>query len=300
MKKIGSGLSLIALLGMLQVPTSALAQINENELAFGKNARQGKTQIQLNLPAQFNYKTRAEILGMRSREVAKYPNLLKGSYVPFNPIWGAIEDGKPWWGLAGAGVYDSGAQSMLGFAEESRFIMNPYLLVAANPAATNIWHRSLITKKQIDDPGFPFFWLPESLVIDPQRPLGTVVYNISNWRDRCLKSGFLANASYIKKFSLVAYNARDFGYKYIFFNQEKSIGVVNDNPADEPVFIKQFIHCGGTCGCPGSCCNNMSPFIEEIDRLRITKLPARAVVYLWKEEPGEKQNPDLVFLLEFR
>lgn len=295
-------LGLIALLGLLQVPSSCLAQQNDNELAFGKNARaQGKVSIPINLPVQFNYKTRAEILGMRQKEVTKYPTLLKNPYTPYNPIWGAIEDGKPWWGLAGAAVFDSGPHSMMGFAEESRFMMNPYLLVAANPGATGIWHQQLITRKQIDDPKFPFFWQPESLVLDPSRPLGTVVYNLTDWTNKCRNSGLLKNPAFIKKFSLVAYNARDFGYNYIYFNPEKSIHVTNDNPTTEAVFIKQFIHCGGTCGCPTSCCNNMSPFIEEIDRLRINKLPARAVVYLWKEDPGEaKENPDLVFLLEFR
>jgi hypothetical protein len=75
---------------------------------------------------------------------------------------------------------------------------------------------------------------------------------------------------------------------------------LNENPTSEAVFIKQMLHCGGTCGCRTTCCNNMSPFMEEIDRLRITKIPARAVVYLWKEEPQDIQRPpDMTYLIEF-
>ncbi len=259
-----------------------------------------KVKIEISLPAHFNYKTREQILAMRTRQVMKYPGLLAANYEPYNPIWGAIEDKKPWWGLAGAAVYDSGSRSMLGFAEESRFVMNPYLLVAANPGVTGIWHRGLITERQINDPTFPFFWQPQSLTIDPAKSLGTVSYNLTEYNEKTHATGMLANQAFIKKFSLVAYNARDFGYNYIYFCQEKSINVVNDNPSFEASFIRQMIHCGGTCGCPGTCCNNMSPFMASIDRLHVSKLPARGVVYLWKEDPGDvSKAPDMVFLLEF-
>ncbi|MBX9690578.1 MAG: hypothetical protein K2X27_27935 [Candidatus Obscuribacterales bacterium] len=281
---------------------SVSAGAQENVLAIGKAAKGSTaTSIPLNLPVEFNYKTRAEILAMRSREVAKFPSLFNGKYIPNNSIFGAIEDAKPWWGTAGAAVFDSGDRSMLGPSEESRFVMNPYLLVAANPGALGIWNPGLFTKTQINDPSFPFFWQPSSLKIDPLRSLGTVSYNISEFQRKIHATKMLRMPVQINRFSLVAYNARDFGYKFIYFNPDKSINVLNDNPTTEAVFIRQFIHCGGTCGCSTTCCNNMSPFIEEIDRLRITRLPARAVVYLWKESPSSiKSNPDMVFLLEFR
>lgn len=291
----------LVLLLLLVCARSAFAQANG--LALGKESKAKEAMsIQLNLPVEFNYKTREAILNMRKREVAKYPMLLKSpDYTPSHPIFGAIEDGKPWWGLAGAGAFDSGPRSMLGFAEESRFVMNPFLLVAANPNATGIWNPALMTEKQMKDPAFPFFWMPESLAIDPQRAVGTVKYKISEYQKQIAQTGMLRGPVRVNRFSLVAYNARDFGLNYIYFNQGKSINVTNDNPTSEAVFIRQFIHCGGTCGCPGTCCNNMSPFIKEIDRLRINKLPARAVCYLFKEEPEspERAIPDMVFLLEF-
>jgi hypothetical protein len=292
---------ILALIAGLLAP-SVQAQENTNKFAVGRDAKvKNKVLIEVNYPVHFNYKKRDDILTMRSKEVAKHPELLHGTYTPYNPIWGAIEDGKPWWGTAGACVFDSGRRSMEGPAEESRFVMNPFLFVGANPGSTGIWNQAQFTQKQINDPAFPYFWQPESLEIDPQRAVGKVSYNITGYQSKILATGMLRGPAYINRFSLVAYNARDFGYKFIYFNQEKSIHVSNDHPTDEAVSIKQFIHCGGTCGCPGTCCNNMSPFTAEIDRLRLTKLPARAVVYLWREEPEKiDKNPDMVFLLEFR
>lgn len=291
----------ILALSLSAIASGAWAQENTNKFAVGRDAKtKEKVQIKVNYPVHFNYKKRDDILSMRAKEVAKHPELLHGDYTPFNPIWGAIEDAKPWWGTAGATVFDSGRRSMEGPSEESRFVMNPYLLVAANPGSTLIWNPALFTQKQINDPTFPYFWQPESLTIDPPKALGKVVYNISDYQSKILATKMLRGPAFVKRFSLVAYNARDFGYKFIYFNQEKSINVSNDHPTSEAVSIRQFIHCGGTCGCPGTCCNNMSPFTAEIDRLRLTKLPARAVVYLWKNEPEKiDQNPDMVFLIEF-
>src|SRR5579883_2214248 len=267
---------LLAIAAATALSSATFAQENTNKFAVGRDAKvKDKIQIPVNYPVEFDYKKRSEILEMRKKEVAKHPELLHGEYTPFNPIWGAIEDGKPWWGTAGACVFDSGRRSMEGPSEESRFVMNPFLLVAANPGSTLIWNQVLFTPTQINDPKFPYFWQPESLTIDPPKDLGRVVYNITDYQTKIFATKMLRGPAYIKRFSLVAYNARDFGYKFIYFNQAKSINVVNDNPTSEAVSIRQFIHCGGTCGCPGTCCNNMSPFIEEIDRLRLTKLPAR-------------------------
>lgn len=301
MQKILKPLFLVASL-ILAAAAPALAQTKASELSIGPTAKiKSRFSVPLNLPTQFNYKTRADILSMRKKEVDKFPGLLKSAYEPYNPIWGAIEDGKPWWGTAGACIFDSGKKSMIGPSEESRFVMNPYLLVAANPGVTGIWNPGAFSSKEMNDPSFPFFWQPEGLEIDPSRPIGVVKYNITKWHNDCIATNKLKGRVSIKRFSLVAYNARDFGFNYIYFNPEKSINVSNDIPTHDAAYIKQFIHCGGTCGCPTSCCNNMSPFMDEIDRLRITRLPARAVVYLWKEEPGDVQKaPDLVFLLEFR
>lgn len=289
-----------AILAVVSCTDACRANENSNRLAVGREAKTNKiVEVQLNFPVQFNYKSKSEILEMRSNELRKHPELIHGTYSPYEPIW-QMEDGKPWWGTAGAAVFDSGERSMEGPAEESRFVMNPFMLVGANSGSTLIWRSHLFTERQLNDPAFPYFWLPESLQIDPPQSFALLRYNISGFQRKIVNSGLLKAPVNVMKFSLVAYNARDFGYNFIYFDEAKSINVINENPTREAVKINQYIHCGGTCGCASTCCNNMSPFTREIDRLQLQKLPARAVVCLWKESPKDvEQRPDMYFLLEF-
>lgn len=278
----------------------AQAQQNPNALATGKYAKTRSTvNVAINPVANLNWKTKGEILSWRLRELQKYPQLVGGAYTPYTPIWILMEDKKPWWGVAGSCVWGKGQQSIEGPAEESRFILNPLLLVAADPATLLIWNRKQITAKDVCNPNFPFLWQPESLRYDPVHAMATAVYNVSNFQKNLLAHPALKMPMMIQNFSLVAYNARDFGYNYIYLDESKSINVRNDNPTQNAVCIRQMIHCGGTCGYPGGC-NNMSPFTPEIDRCRFMSLPARAYILLWRQAPAAvTAPPDMTFLLEF-
>lgn len=280
---------------------AAWTEENYNQLSTGKNAKSsGSVNIRLNLPTNLNWQTRKAVLGMRTQEINKYPQLLAVAYKPYEPIWGALEDNKPWWGTAGSCVWGKGPRSIQGPAEESRFIINPYLLVGANPGTLAIWNPNLITKKDVENPNFPFFWQPDSLKYNPARAFATATYNISAYQKQLAMSPALKVPAFIQQFSLVAYNAKDFGYNYIYLAENKSMNIMNDNHPSGATYIKQMIHCGGTCGYPGGC-NNMSPFMAEIDRVRFTQLPARATILLWKKAPQTVQDPaDMTFLLEFR
>lgn len=274
----------------------------ENSLAVGSAAKVPATlDVPLNGPAQFNWKKRAEILRLRQAAVGRTPQLLNGSYTPLDDVFEQIEDGKPWWGFAGECVFGRGLGSIQGFAEESRFVLNPFMLVACNPATLGIWNASKLSDRDLKDPKFPFYWMPESLRYSPRQQSAELTYNISNYlRDVMARPALATDAGQLRSFSLVAYNARDMGYKYIYLDAKKSKAVENDNHPKDAAFIRQFIHCGGTCGYPGDC-NNMSPYIAEIDRCRLNKLPARAVVYLWKERPDNVEaKPDFTYIITFK
>lgn len=238
---------------------------------------------------------------MRQQAVSRSAQLLRTPYDPHDKVFDQIEDNKPWWGMAGEAVYGRGMDSIKGLSEESRFVLNPFMLVACNPATLGIWNRSLLTERELNDPRFPFYWMPESLRYSPRSQSAELTYNISNYlRDVMSRKALAADASQLRQFSLVAYNARDMGYQYIYLDTRRSTAVENDNHPNEPTFISQFIHCGGTCGYPGNC-NNMSPFIREIDRCRLNKLPARAVIYLWKEQPESiGSKPDFTYIITFK
>jgi hypothetical protein len=273
-----------------------------NSLAVGSLSRAaGPVSVPLNGPAEFNWKKREEILNMRRAAIARTPQLLAHQYQPTEDIFEQVEDGKPWWGFAGECVYGKGMASIKGFAEESRFVLNPFMLVACNPATLGIWNTSKLNPDQMNDPRFPFYWMPESLVYKPKEQTAELTYNISNYlRAVSAQPALATEASQLRKFSLVAYNARDMGYNFIYLDTKKSKDVENDNHPHDATFIGQFIHCGGTCGYAGGC-NNMSPFIAEIDRCRLNKLPASAVIYLWKERPESVESkPDFTYYITFK
>ncbi len=281
---------------------NAQAGDNPNALAVGKSAKiQTPVDIQTNPVANFNWKTREEVLNMRKKEIYKYPQLLLNTYTPYPPIWGAVEDNRPWWGTTGTCIWGEGQKSIEGPAEESRYILNPFMLVGVNPATLSIWNPSRIRKDELNDPKFPYFWYPESIRFEAAKSFATATFNISQYLADIRKTGALNQPNIMpNQFSLVAYNARDFGYGYIWLNEARSINVSNDNRFTEPTTIRQMLHCGGTCGYEGGC-NNMSPFMKEIDRCRINKLPARACVYLWRDEPQNvAKRPDFIFLLDFK
>jgi len=257
-----------------------------------------------NATASFNGATRAQIIAMRKKSIMQSSRLLDGEYIASPEIFDQIVDGKPWWGMEGSFVYGVGAQSTKGNSEESRFILNPYLLVAANSWSTEIWDKSKISEREFADSNFPFCYMPENFSINPKEKTLKVIYDISAFHARLLAYDYCRKEkSTISDFGLTAYNARDFGYRYIYFDPKMSINVenTNDNSAnDSPVEIKQYIHCGGSCGL-SSGCNNMSPAQNEIDRLRLKGLPAKACIKLWRQRPtnlSDKEDFKVVF--EFR
>lgn len=272
-----------------------------NELAVGSDAKVSAPQtVPLHKPAQFNWKKRDEILEMRFQSLAPSAALLKGTYEPNMDVFGPVEDGKPWWGSAGASAFGAGDRSILGPAEESRFVLNPLLLVGVNPATVGIWDPNRITEQDINNPDFPFFWLPDRLEFDAKNARATVTYKVTDFMHEINGTGKTHRPTLISNFSLVAYNARDFGYEWIHVNSQKSSNISNMHERGQPVRIRQFIHCGGTCGYPGGC-NNMSPFTPEIDRLSYADLPATAVVDLWRQKPASiQQAPDFTMIIELK
>jgi hypothetical protein len=272
-----------------------------NELALGKDATaEAPISVPVNGLGNFNKKTRAEIIQMRTENLMKTPQLLKGEYKPDEGVFSAILDYRPWWGAAGAAVFGAGERSILGPAEESRFVLNPMILVGVNSATAQIWREDKITEEDINNYDFPYFWVPESVEFDAKNARATVVYNVTDYHNRILDTNKLERPVITPKFSLVAYNARDFGYEYIYPDLKASTNITNEHDTGQPVRITQMIHCGGTCGYPGGC-NNMSPYTAGIDRMAFTQLPAKLVVYLWKRYPSSvQQTPDFTMTIDLR
>jgi len=292
------------LLGAFMLPVLGCApgKANENKLLIGDQAVSAGLEIPVQKPIDLNFRSKAEILELRRHYVALTPNLVAQPYEPSAEVFGAIEDNKPWWGLAGQGIWGPGSNSALGPAEESRFIANPFLLAGANPAVVEIWDPDKVHDEDWQRSDFPVCWQPNFITWWPQQSLMQVEYPVSqfnqdlyNWRMK-MRSQEITPA-----FGVVAYNAVDFNLNWIYIDTARSLNIENINhPPAEAVKIGQYIHCGGTCGIAGGC-NNMSPEVRAIDKIKYKALPARVWVSLWRNKPSNiNVKPDMVVYIDLK
>lgn len=273
-----------------------------NELATGIRSKTTQpVAVALDPPSDLNFKRRSEIISARWLALSRYPILLDGQYNPEPAVFGQMEDNKPWWGMNGQFVWGQGDRSIEGASEESRYILNPYLLVGLNSWTAEIWDTDRVKVDDLRQRDFPFCWMPVSLVYWPGQSMAQAVYDVTAF-ETSLKRHFdrLKDKERTVKFGLVAYNARDMGFRYLYVVPQASNNIVNEKASKEPVEIKQFIHAGGSSGYPGGA-NNMSPAMPEIDELSFTSLPARVCVSLWRSRPPSVTTPpDMVYLIELR
>lgn len=259
---------------------------NQNRLAIGEAAKLASLDLQIRPPIELDYMSREKVLDLREEAVFLYPDLLEGEYSPAEAVFGQIEDGLPWWGLDGQFYYLNGEKSVNGPSEEARFILNPYLLVAAEWAGA--WDSNVVPEAAILREGFPLHCVPYRLHWEPVNRRVLVRY-----RQACV------SAQDFRSFDLISYNARDLNMNYIYVSYADSRNV-SKNPMPETAYkIPHFLHRGGSCGIPGGC-NNMSPYTPEIDGLVLGGLPARVVIWLWQENPESvAAPPDLVYEIFF-
>jgi len=270
----------------------AITACRANEIPVGDKSKvDGYIDVPLNKLETFNFLTRDQILGLRSFNVMKTPQLLSTAYQPSQAVFAQIEDNKPWWGMHGAFIYGTGSRSTEGPSEESRFLMNPFLLVALAPWTAEIWNLDKLSDEDANNPTFPFCWNPVDLKFSPKGKDVQITYDVSGF-EKTLKTWEpkLKDTARNKDFGLIAYNARDFGYEYIYVPVEQSTNITNVANTTEPASIDQYIHCGGTCGCDGGC-NNMSPGRPPFDHFRFKELPATVKTLLWKQKPASRETP---------
>lgn len=278
----------------------SIMPVGAGQLSVGTKATEkGEVNLSLVRAVSLNGRTRAEIISARRKAVSKYP-LFSGIYSPSEPVFGLVEDKKPWWGYYGMYVYRQGLKSPLGPSKESRFILNPYLLVAADPTVIGLIDPKKVTPEILKTPGFPFVWEPKSLKWWPEQARAEVTYDVGGFENQVAKfKKYLKNAV-VNKFSLIAYNARDLGFNYIYPDIARSTNVENRFTEKIPIKIAQMIHCGGSCGFPGGC-NNMSPLMPELDFMRLTdKPPAILVINLWRDQPRSvTAKADFIYTIKF-
>jgi hypothetical protein len=259
------------------------------------------TLLPLNRPQHFNYMLREDVLQLRVNMVMSCRALVNMPYAPTAAVFNEMLDGKPWWGMAGQYIWGEGKRSIEGPAEESRFVLNPFLLVAANPWTAKIWNPEQITEDDVKNIDFPYTWMPQELMYWPRRRMAQVTYDVTAFNGKLKQmDSKLEKTEDNLRFALVAYNARDFGYNFLYMSPSLSSNIENAHKGKGSVEIKQYIHTGDSSKYPGGC-NNMSPAMDEIDKLDIKTLPARATILLWKKRPPVLTDPpDFSFVLDFK
>ncbi len=280
---------------------------HRNQLALGSLSDvSGPMVISLNPVVEFDFKNKFEILRLRSEAVFQHPKLLDGKYRPSETVFGQIEDSRPWWGLAGYHFYWKGENSIKGASEESRYVMNPFLLVAAHLFGDSLytlvydrWEQSLSSEEASAKDEIPSYSQATKLTWWPQDRRVEVVYDLTAFFQKMYGGNMdLADLSDMR-FDLVAYNARDMNLNYLYLSLKTSANAEQQGHSAAPVKIRHFLHKGGSCGYPGGC-NNVSPDHPAVQDINILKLPAFLEVFLWEKQP-ESLNipPDIMVKLKF-
>ena len=271
----------------IQQPQSeANPQSNQppNQLLLGSSAQvHGLHSIQIHPSIKLDFMSRHEVFALRKQYVSEHPLVLL-PYEPSPAVFGGIEDNKPWWGLYGLLYYGPGEKGIEGPSEESRFLINPYLLMGVREC------NALITT-YTPDGSDSFYPQATELSWNADESLATAKFQVSGYRAHLDKIDARGDRQALY---WTDYNARDFGLNYFYVEPANS---TNLNLGASLLETRQFLHRGGSCGYPGGC-NNMSPHEEQLI-FSVPHLPAKAYIKLWQKRPSSvSDSADMAFLIE--
>ena len=208
-------------------------------------------------------------------------------YEPSEEVFGQIESEKPWISANVCKDPETHAMRTNGRSEESRFIINPNILVALeypfsfSNYPSEEWCANEIINMQ-----------PDSMDYNGKKKEIRVYYK---------RLPFPTDDGF-SFYQFNGINARDFGYKYAYVDMAKSsfkpVFVDSDNIGNRAVEFQNFLHLGGSCGVEGGC-NNGSPrqsYLEFKQReTDYSSSNGEIYIKLWPKEPSSvEEEPDLV------
>ncbi|TAL31398.1 MAG: hypothetical protein EPN97_11105 [Alphaproteobacteria bacterium] len=242
-------------------------------------------EIPLNPMMELNNRKKQDIYDIRRMYAEKYPQFMGSNYKPSDDVFGQIEDDRPWWGILGRSYYGAGENSIQGPAEASRFIANPLLLVGLDTGHAVVVQKAGLKPRPVYPEPLHLYWQADGALAMAEYDITTFKKDSADIGDGVCVSGHMM---------LVAYNARDLGYNFLYVDPAKSKYF-----AAKPHIVKiaQFLHKGDSCGYAGGC-NNVAPVQPELN-IVVTGLPATAYIKLWKAQPNSFSDPaDMVFVLK--
>lgn len=297
----------IGIVWLIEYPIRPVyAAVNTNTLLIGNRALlDGPYELPVIDPQEFDGLTKPQIYRLRKQSVWQHPLLMDANYHPSDEVFGGIRDGSPWWGLQGQFYFGRGPRSPEGLSEESRFVLNPYLLVAPEfvgllkSSGKLKWDRARITQEQLDSEGFPLYCAASSVTWWPAQSRMAVSYDLSGYLQQL--NSFVTSPLNVEDatFTLVSGNARDMNLNFLYVSPLESLRIEMFRGNDRPMEIDYFLHEGESCGCKGGCID-ASPRQTALAGYAIEALPARAEVLLWREEPESlSQTPEMRVTIRF-
>ncbi|MBX7138356.1 MAG: hypothetical protein K1X83_10255 [Oligoflexia bacterium] len=261
-------------------------------------------------PIELNTLSADQVLGLRKNMVNSSPQLLGGDYVPSPEVFSELKSGGYWYGLKGYAFYGRGENSVLGKAIESRLLLTPYLLVSPEFWGLTIWYEknlkwdpNKVTEQDLDRSDFPYYPKAHSFIWHPSEGRAEISYHLSDYIQQlnryAEKELTVAQAS----FSLISYNALDFGYRYMYAAMGESSNIVNPNDRGKAFKVLSGFFTTDGCGYAAGCnisydlAGTPSTFFRVF---RFSDLPAKLVVKLWREAPADINiAPDVRFEINF-
>lgn len=269
-----------------------------NELAVGPQAVVKEPMVvPFSGTMDLNFKTREEIFNTR-RNMALRSDLGKllvnGNYAPSGIVFDGLRDEKQWVSMRGKTFFGWGQPEYVdGQAAESRFICTPYLLVSPDFKIEGSVDEWRFGQGRLANSQFPQQCPPKKIVMDPANATEEITYDISTYRNDANAYYQVPSGVHKISFTLVAYNAKDFGYNYLYVKPEQTTGV-KKTPRLLPTFseIKQVLG--------GKEINGMTGDTDDFQKFGLTSVPSKMTILLWKGRPADvNQKPDFTVLLKF-
>lgn len=232
-------------------------------------------------PISLSGKSKKEIYDIR-KDYVRSSIFANEDYEPSEEVFGQIESGKPW--ISANVCKDPKTHNMrtTGASEESRFIVNPNVLVALEYpfSYSNYPDEDWCADDTIN-------MLPEILEYDGYKKEIKVYYR---------RLPFSTNDDF-SFYQFNGLNARDLGYRYAYVDMAKSsfkpVFTDSDNIGTRAVEFRNFLHLGGSCGVEGGC-NNGSPrqtYLEfKQSETDYSYSNGEIYIKLWRKEPSSVED----------
>lgn len=251
------------------------------------NAKSEVLNIRVNSPRELDSQSLYQIFYIRKNMINQYPILKTANKNPSTSLaFRQIVPFKKWWGVKGMLCYASGNLSTEGMSEESRFIDNPFALIAIEEG--NALH---LMNKQSNCP--TSYIKLKRLNFNTKTNTFNAVFNVSDHLNTIKK--IAPHYPHELSLSFNGLNAVDFKFFYAHAIDLKNILFKKQpNISSDIYMLKNFIHLGNSCGYRGGC-NNGSPYQPALI-FKISKFPASATFHLWQTNPSSTSaSPDIIY-----